>query len=77
MVEYADGVTQVGDLVALTLGIIVLFVGKRLNGSIRLLSDYSIPAPVTGGLIVSVLLGVFYWISGIQVVFAMVVVTSP
>jgi glutamate:Na+ symporter, ESS family len=47
--EMLDGALQVGPFLAVTLGIIVLFAGKRLNDAIGFLREFSIPEPVTGG----------------------------
>ena len=67
--EMIDGMLQVGPFVAVTLGIIVLFVGKRLNDTIGFLREFSIPEPVTGGLLFSVLFGLLYAATGIAVEF--------
>jgi ESS family glutamate:Na+ symporter len=67
--EYVDGVLQVNQFLAVTLGIIVLFVGKQVNDSIGLLREYSIPEPVTGGLLFSVLFAIVYAASGVVVEF--------
>jgi ESS family glutamate:Na+ symporter len=40
---------------AVTLGIVVLFAGKRLNDAIGFLRDFSIPEPVSGGLLFTLL----------------------
>jgi ESS family glutamate:Na+ symporter len=69
MIEYVDGGVQVGEFLALTVGIVVLFIGKRLNSTIGFLRDFSSPEPVTGGLILSILFGVVYGIFGIEVSF--------
>jgi ESS family glutamate:Na+ symporter len=47
----------------------VLFIGKRLNDTIGILREFSIPEPVTGGLLFSILLGVLYFASGVAVAF--------
>jgi ESS family glutamate:Na+ symporter len=52
-----------------TLGIVVLFVGKRLNSVIGFLREFSIPEPVTGGLLFSVLFTLIYVIFDITVEF--------
>jgi ESS family glutamate:Na+ symporter len=67
--ELQDGVLNIGAFLAVTLGIVVLFVGKRLNDAFRLLREYSIPEPVTGGLLFSILFGLVYWASGVAVEF--------
>jgi glutamate:Na+ symporter, ESS family len=67
--EMLDGALRVGPFLAVTLGIIVLFAGKRLNDAIGFLREFSIPEPVTGGLLFSVLFTVVYAISGISVEF--------
>jgi ESS family glutamate:Na+ symporter len=67
--EYTDGVLKVSAFLALTLGIIVLFLGKRINDGVEFLREYSIPEPVTGGLLVSILFGLLYALSGVAVEF--------
>jgi ESS family glutamate:Na+ symporter len=69
MLEFQDGTLQVGAFLAVTLGIVVLFVGKRLNDTIGFLREFSIPEPVTGGLLLSVLFGLVYAASGVAVEF--------
>ena len=64
-----DGILSIEPFLAVTLGILVLFIGKRLNDSIRILQNFSIPEPVTGGLLFSILFGVVYAVSGVGVEF--------
>lgn len=45
----------------LIVAILVLFLGKWLNKKISFLREYNIPEPVTGGVITSLLVGVFYF----------------
>jgi len=67
--EVVDGVLRVSAFLAVTLGIIVLFVGRRVNDAVGFLREFSIPEPVTGGLIFSVLFGLVYAASGVAVEF--------
>jgi ESS family glutamate:Na+ symporter len=67
--EMIDGVLHIKSFMAVTLGIIVLFVGKRLNDAVGFLREFSIPEPVTGGLLFSVLFGLVYAASGTAVEF--------
>jgi len=67
--ELQDGILRIGAFLAVTLGIIVLFVGKRLNDAFGSLRELSIPEPVTGGLLFSVLFGLVYWATGVAVEF--------
>ncbi len=67
--EFQDGVLSIESFLAVTIGIIVLFIGKRLNDTIGILREFSIPEPVTGGLLFSILLGVLYFASGVAVAF--------
>jgi len=64
-----NGILQIEPFMTVTLGIIVLFVGKRLNGAISFLREFSIPEPVTGGLLFSVLFALIYLITGVGVEF--------
>ena len=68
-VEFDNGVLYLGSFAAFTVGVIVLFVGKRLNDAIGFLREFSIPEPVTGGLLFSVIFALVYFIGGIAVQF--------
>ena len=67
--ELKNGVLQCNAFMTFTLGIIVLFVGKRLNDGIGFLREFSIPEPVSGGLLFSILFWILYAISGLEVAF--------
>ena len=67
--EIVDGTLHVAQFFAVSLGIIVLFVGKRVNDLVPLLRELSIPEPVTGGLLFSVLFTILYATSGVAVEF--------
>jgi ESS family glutamate:Na+ symporter len=69
--ELSNGVLHIASFLAVTIGIIVLFVGKRINEKVGLLRELSIPEPVTGGLLFSILFGLLYLLSGIEVEFAL------
>ena len=69
--ELVDGVLQIGPFLTVTLGIVVLFVGKRLNDAIPILREYSIPEPVTGGLLFSILFGIVYAVTDVAVEFTL------
>ena len=69
MIDLQEGALHLGSFLAVTLGIIVLFIGKRLNEAFAPLREFSIPEPVTGGLLFSVLFGLLYWASGVAVEF--------
>jgi ESS family glutamate:Na+ symporter len=67
--EFENGILHFSGFFALTLGIIVLFIGKRLNESIGFLREFSIPEPVTGGLLFSVLIAFVYLVSSVEIEF--------
>jgi len=67
--ELIDGTLRIEEFLTVTLGIVVLFVGKRLNDAVGFLREFSIPEPVTGGLLFSVLFGIVYAVSGVAVEF--------
>jgi ESS family glutamate:Na+ symporter len=67
--EIVDGLLRIGTFLAVTLGIVVLFVGKRLNNAFPLLREFSIPEPVTGGLLFSVIFAIVYAVTGVAVEF--------
>jgi ESS family glutamate:Na+ symporter len=67
--EFDNGIVQVGPFFSFTLGIIVLFTGKRVNDAIGFLREFSIPEPVTGGLIATILIALLYIASSIEISF--------
>jgi ESS family glutamate:Na+ symporter len=67
--ELTGGVLHLGPFMAVTLGIIVLFVGKRINDLVSFLREFSIPEPVTGGLLFSILFGFVYGLLDVAVEF--------
>ena len=56
--------TELSPLVSTTTGFLVLFVGKRLNRELKALRNFSIPEPVSGGLLVAVLLTLLHVLGG-------------
>ena len=69
--NFVDNSILLNSFLSVTLGILVLFIGRRINGSLKFLQDLSIPTPVTGGLLISVLISIFYAVSGIALEFNM------
>lgn len=69
--EFLDGVMHFGPLVSVTFGILALFVGKRLNETIGILREFSMPEPVTGGLLFAIVIGLIHTVSGIAVEFTL------
>jgi ESS family glutamate:Na+ symporter len=70
LIEFgADNAIYVRPFLSITAGVIVLFVGKGLNGRIATLREYNIPEPVTGGLLFSLAFGILYLLSGVKVDF--------
>jgi glutamate:Na+ symporter, ESS family len=67
--EFSEGILRLSPFFSVTLGIIVLFVGKRLNDAVGFFREFSIPEPVTGGMLASLLIALLYVISGIEVNF--------
>lgn len=67
--DLVDGVMQIEPFLTVTIGIVVLFLGKRVNDAVKILREYSIPEPVTGGLICSVLIALAYLSTGIEIEF--------
>ena len=54
--EAVHTVWEVDTFLAVTIGIVVLFLGKRINRLIPVFGKYSIPEPVTGGLFIAIIL---------------------
>ncbi len=69
--EYQDHILRIESFLAVTIGILVLFAGKRLNEKVGFLREFSIPEPVTGGLLFSVLFGLLYAVSGVEIEFVL------
>lgn len=69
--ELLDGTLKIDHFLTVTLGIVVLFVGKRLNQVVPLFREFSIPEPVTGGLLVCILFTIVYLITGVGVEFTL------
>jgi ESS family glutamate:Na+ symporter len=67
--EYIDGVLRIESFLAVTLGVIVLFLGKRLTQTSGFLKEYSIPEPVSGGILVSVLFTIIFYTTSVEVEF--------
>jgi len=67
--EFDNGILQLSAFFSVTLGIVVLFVGKRVNDAVGFLREFSIPEPVTGGLLASLLVALLFLISGIEISF--------
>ena len=55
----------------IVIAILVLFLGKLLNGKVNFLREFNIPEPVTGGLIASVAFGLMYAFFSLQFEFAL------
>jgi ESS family glutamate:Na+ symporter len=59
-----DGAIEVHSFLTLTLAILVLFLGKSLNSRLRLLREFTIPEPVSGGLLVAMLITLLHFAFG-------------
>ena len=69
--NFTDGILSLDSFLSVTLGILVLFIGKRLNSSSKILKEFSIPTPVSGGLLICILITAFYVVSGVTIEFSM------
>jgi ESS family glutamate:Na+ symporter len=67
--EFENGILNFSAFFSITLGIVVLFLGKRVNDAVGFLREFSIPEPVTGGLIVTLLIALLYFASGVEISF--------
>ena len=65
----SEGVLFVRPFLAVTAGIVVLFVGKALNRRVAILREYNIPEPVTGGLLFAICVLARPPASGYQITF--------
>ena len=59
-------VFEVHSFLALTIGIIVYFLGMRLDRIIPFLRAYNIPEPVTGGILASLAALALYAATGVE-----------
>ncbi|MGI9263447.1 MAG: sodium/glutamate symporter [Gammaproteobacteria bacterium] len=67
--EFENGILLIDPFFSVTLAIVVLFVGKRINDAVGFLREFSIPEPVTGGLIFSLLVALVFALSGVEITF--------
>jgi ESS family glutamate:Na+ symporter len=65
------GQIEVQSFLTVTLGILVLFLGKSLNQRFRILREYTIPEPVSGGLFIAVLIGLLHFAFGLEISFGL------
>ncbi|MGJ8583884.1 MAG: sodium/glutamate symporter [Marinosulfonomonas sp.] len=59
----------VPSFIAVTLGMIVFFLGAFLTRKVRFLQDYNIPEPVSGGLAIALATWAYFALSGKQIIF--------
>jgi ESS family glutamate:Na+ symporter len=62
---------ELNSFLTATLGIVVLFLGKSLNRRFRLLQEFTIPEPVSGGLLVALVITVLHLVFGLEISFGM------
>ncbi len=67
--ELNDGILYFKTFMSITIGIIVLFIGKGLNESVKFLRDFSIPNPVTGGFLFAIFSAAVFFIFKIEITF--------
>ncbi|RKF20083.1 sodium/glutamate symporter [Alginatibacterium sediminis] len=67
--EIIDGALHIGDFMTVTLGIMVLFIGRRINQKVAFLERFSIPEPVTGGLLLSIAIAIIYYTTSVEIHF--------
>ena len=64
---------MVPAFIAVTLGMIVFFLGAFLTRGVRVLRDYNIPEPVSGGIAVALATWGWFQLTGQQIVFDLAV----
>ena len=67
--EFENNILHLGSFLAVTIGIMVLFIGRRLNQIIGFLKEFSIPEPVSGGILASLFFAILYATTSIEVEF--------
>ncbi|MGO4839145.1 sodium/glutamate symporter [Rhizobiaceae sp. 2RAB30] len=60
-----------GDFLALTIGIVVFFVGVLVTQRVTFLRAYNIPEPVTGGFVAALAFWAVYEVFGLEISFDM------
>jgi ESS family glutamate:Na+ symporter len=66
-----DGQIQMPSFLTVTLGILVLLIGKSLNKSVRCLREFTIPEAVSGGLFAALVFTLLHLALGIKINFGM------
>jgi ESS family glutamate:Na+ symporter len=66
-----NGQIQIQSFLTVTLGILVLFLGKFLNRHVRFLREFTIPEPVSGGLVVALVIAILHTAFGLDINFGM------
>jgi ESS family glutamate:Na+ symporter len=66
-----DGQIQMPSFLTVTLGILVLLIGKSLNKSVRCLREFTIPEAVSGGLFAALVFTLLHLALGIKMNFGM------
>ncbi|MFM7170041.1 MAG: sodium/glutamate symporter [Cyanobium sp.] len=66
-----DGQIQVQSFLTVTLGILVLFLGKALNRRFTVLREFTIPEPVSGGLLVALVITLIHLAFGLDISFGL------
>ena len=69
--DIVESGVRLSTFLSVTIGIIVLFIGKRLTDRLGFLEEYSIPEPVSGGLLVAVILALVFAFTGFEVSFSL------
>ncbi len=69
----SDGTLLVPAFIAVTLGLIVFFLGAFLTRKVAFLKDYNIPEPVSGGIAVALLTWGFFALTGLEIIFDLAV----
>ena len=67
--EIIDTQLVISSFFAFNIGIIVLFLGRNLTQRFMVLQQFNIPEPVSGGLLISILIAIIYAFSGYEVTF--------
>ena len=62
-------ILNVDSFVSFTLAILLLFVGKELTQRFAGLRSYSIPEPVVGGFLCTLVIGLVYWLGNVKIIF--------
>ncbi|MEE9451737.1 MAG: sodium/glutamate symporter [Gammaproteobacteria bacterium] len=62
-------ILTLSNLETLVIAIFVLFIGRYITNNVNFLKRYNIPIPVTGGILISIFIGIAYVVASVEINF--------